>query len=224
MRRISAWAVPPAVLIAAAVAIGPVDEAAPVWMLLPMYIVVAGAIVGGSIAAVVTGFRLDPSRPRVARLRVPERRDYADPLIVVGTRLLVLLGAAVALVSALLGRNLPIIAIAALLSVAVLAGAELTAERLARHPQHAADHEELRWDDALRALALNQLYAAPAVLAVPPILIGGIDLSIAYLGDTIAFLPVYALLFAALILAAVRRPGRRAVRALWGTELPEEVQ
>ncbi|QTX03470.1 hypothetical protein [Agromyces archimandritae] len=138
------------------------------------------------------------------------------------TRIMVLAGACVSLASALLGRNMPAIAVVGLAAIGVLAVVDIAAGVLSARPQTARDDEELRWDDALRAHAVTMMYQAPALMVFLPITVAGPDLAgLVPPGSwaaPVAGLAVSASLFsysAWLFVLAFRRPGRRAVRLLW---------
>ncbi|MRG59760.1 hypothetical protein GE115_07750 [Agromyces sp. CFH 90414] len=194
----------------------PADTSGAVFAL-PLWIVIACMQFTESSVAVAEGFRLDPDRPRVANARRRTRADYADPVVRIGTRVFVLLAAAISVVAVFsIGAEAALLGLTALLAIAALVVAELLAQSLAGHPQHARDDDELRWDDALRALAINDLYVAPFGLAGLAMLSSGLAAAASTNSALwpLSFVTPIALL-AALVIGLVRRPAHRAVRRLW---------
>ena len=113
--------------------------------------------------------------PRVARLVAPVINDYVSPYTLWGTRLV----AGVALpaiavttwVTQAPGGPEPMIASAQLLVITVVGplvalAVEVVARRLLELPQPATSPLELQWDDALRALQVDQLYSATTLLGL----------------------------------------------------------
>ncbi|QAY72420.1 hypothetical protein ET445_02755 [Agromyces protaetiae] len=141
--------------------------------LVPLWAAVACQQFGESVAGVVEGFRLDPDRARVATARLRTRADYADPFVRIGSRILVTFSALATAVLLAAGGPDPAgtsAGISMLAAVAALVAADLLAGALARRRQHAANREELVWDDALRAIAINNVYSTPFLLAIYPLI------------------------------------------------------
>ncbi|UOE43626.1 hypothetical protein [Agromyces larvae] len=228
--RITLLTLPLALTVGLLVALRIPADASTIFVALPVWVMVVAQQVATSIAAVVEGFRLDPDRPRVAMVRPRSRGDYSDAVVRVGVRVLAVLAGVVGL-AAVLAQVEGAVAIgaAALIAIAGTFTADLLAESLARHPQHARDDDELRWDDALRALAVNDLYTGPFAVAALTAWAGGIQLldivPITWGWAGVAVVAAVPLLASATVIAAIvtgftRRPAYRAVRRLW----PEETR
>ena len=183
-----------------------------------VFFFIASIGVGTSIASVVGGFRLDPDRPRVARLTQPSAADYADRRVTTMTRLLVAGGSLLTVAAIANGAAAVPYGVLALIAIACLPAAELTAIRLARHPQHAHDLDELRWDDALRASAVNGLYAAPALFAGIALMAAGLDLTTRLAGDDASgpwTMAMIAIALSGTVFAATGRFEARALARIW---------
>ncbi|MWB97952.1 hypothetical protein [Agromyces seonyuensis] len=181
------------------------------------YFTMAGALAGLAVGSAAAGFELDPSSPRVARLEARQAADYLEPLVVVGARVGV---AVVAIAALLLWSPEPAATLRAALALAaigLLVGTELLAAALARRPQHARTEEELRWDDGLRAVALNGLFGVPALVGATGLVVGGLPMigtAGASVFDSIVYLVLAVVALVGLVVFTARPPGRAALRRL----------
>ncbi|AMB58642.1 hypothetical protein [Microterricola viridarii] len=202
---------------------------------LPPLLVFAAMAIGGAVAA-VRPFAA-PAAPgvRVARAVTPRLSDYLNPAWVwcgVGLTVFALGAALVAALGVGSGAGaswapvLPLSAVfgAAASCVVALLVVVVLSRRLLAAPQPAGSEEELRWDDALRGIALHALWLCPVAL--------GLAASVIALDWLLPYSPANHWLFAVLGVLPIAlfglRLSRRSERRLWphargNTELPEPV-
>ncbi len=160
--------------------------------------------------------------PRVARLSTPSVADYVRPLSVWTSR--VILGLAVPCVAAYvwktqshqanktsLGDAQTLVIVAASLIALILV--EAISRRLVSLPQPATSPLQLQWDDAIRAIQLDELHSAATLFGV---LLLTISLNVLYGGAVVGF----TLVGAVIVLALTGDTSARYRRRLWPA--PEE--
>lgn len=139
-------------------------------------LVFVAAVSLGSAAAGLSQFATPSSRgARIARANTPREGDYLHPLwqwASVGVCALAVLCCCATLLGLgpVIGgvvAGVPVAAVVGATSVAVIAqlAAALLARRLLAVPQPAENELELRWDDAMRGMALRSLWIAAFTLA-----------------------------------------------------------
>lgn len=134
---------------------------------------VATAALGSAAAGIAQFAPQAPGAVRIARSRTPELHDYVHPgwmwasggvcALAVLCTLATLLGAAPG--SRLLGLPLASVVLSTCVAVCAQLAALVLSRRLLNLPQPAQNELELRWDDALRGMALRSLWTASLTLA-----------------------------------------------------------
>ncbi|MWB97951.1 hypothetical protein [Agromyces seonyuensis] len=181
------------------------------------YVPGACTFVGLAISTTVHGFHLDPALPRVARVEPLSRSDYTDPRSVLLFRLLVLGAALLAAAGLFAGLDQVLPAVFALAAIGSLVAVELLAERLAHLPRRARNELELRWDDGLRAIALDNLFVVPGLFAMPVLAFWAPDIIRTLFGDAAVtgyVVASVALGIAAVVAFTIRPTGRSSVERL----------
>lgn len=134
---------------------------------------VAAAALGCAAAGIAQFAPQGPGAVRIARTRTPELRDYVNPgwmwasggvcAIAVLCTLATFLGADPH--PRLLGLPLLAVVVSTCVAVCAQCAAVVLSRRLLNVPQPAQNELELRWDDALRGMALRSLWIASLTLA-----------------------------------------------------------
>ena len=134
---------------------------------------VAAAALGSAAAGIGQFAPQAPGTVRIARTRTPELHDYVNPGWMWASGGVCAL-AVLCTLATVLGADpgprmfgLPLLAVVASSCVAVCAqfAAFVLSHRLLNLPQPAQSELELRWDDALRGMALRSLWTASLTLA-----------------------------------------------------------
>lgn len=191
--------------------------------------------VGGTLLGVLS-YRppVDPDRPRVAHAQHTTLRDYLDPMERIGARIVVALGAVVAVgvmvvpgaATDAAGPGALTVVVLAAVGVIGLLAVELGGPRIVlARPRPSATPEALRWDDAQRADDLRTLVTGPIMTGSYASIIGLAALASAVPAnvDRVLLLIVnnggfFLLVVALLVVAGIalaRRPGQYYRRRLW---------
>lgn len=200
--------------------------------------VAAGTLLGVAAGALlgVLSYRppVDPDRPRVAHAQHTTLRDYLDPMERIGARIVVALGAVVAVgvmvvpgaATDAAGPGALTVVVLAAVGVIGLLAVELGGPRIVlARPRPSATPEALRWDDAQRADDLRTLVTGPIMTGSYASIIGLAALASAVPAnvDRVLLLIVnnggfFLLVVALLVVAGIalaRRPGQYYRRRLW---------
>ena len=202
------------------------------------WIAVGGTLLGVAAGALlgVLSYRppVDPDRPRVAHAQHTTLRDYLDPMERIGARIVVALGAVVAVgvmvvpgaATDAAGPGALTVVVLAAVGVIGLLAVELGGPRIVlARPRPSATPEALRWDDAQRADDLRTLVTGPIMTGSYASIIGLAALASAVPAnvDRVLLLIVnnggfFLLVVALLVVAGIalaRRPGQYYRRRLW---------
>ncbi|SIO06253.1 hypothetical protein [Agromyces cerinus] len=133
------------------------------WIVL-LGVLFAGRGIGVAISILPAPPEVRRHGPRIARLPRPTVADYVAPIERAGARVLVAIGALLAVgvgfMPIEIGPKL-LVGAATLGAIAVLVAVELVSAALVARPQPAVSEQLLRWDDALRAQTLRDLVSVP---------------------------------------------------------------
>jgi hypothetical protein len=185
----------------------------------------AACAIGLSVASLTSFGTVPDGQRRVARINASRLVDYIAPGWIVAAVALSAAGIAGTVVLLRLtdaSETRPVFALLAVVmssfALVVLAVAIVLTRRLLATPQPAADTNDLAWDDALRALALRDIWSAPLTVGIVALLC-----ALALVGGEIAasipaaFVPLFV------ALTAASGPGTRFQKRLWpNTPLLEE--
>ncbi|KRC61766.1 hypothetical protein ASE14_13185 [Agromyces sp. Root81] len=201
------------------------------WVVL-LGVLLTGRGIGVAISILPAPPEVRRSGPRLARLPRPTVADYVAPIERVGARILVAVGALMAVavgVMPIAVESRILTGAAALVAIAALIAVEWVSSALVARAQPAVSEQMLRWDDALRAQTFRDLVSVPLMFGGLTVVVS-LSAAVSWanmLGDpamTAANVTTNLTLLGLIVVLAFSialKPARYYLQRLWPTQFAE---